>query len=325
MAWRVPKDGLVALELAAERAAKELLGALPQRLRTVFGDLRWRVIDANALPAAMSVTDDRPVALGLPTHEFLLRRIELPLTARLQLADLMRFEAPRHVPLPPDQARLDFRIVSRDLAASRMVVEIAVIRAAVIEEAHRSTKALGLEPEAVAISTAQGVWFARRLLERSPREVWFNARLRRLGLRAVIPIALALAWVAAAQNWAGRLADERDREVVAARGEAEQVVPLRQELAALNDRIAFLAAARGQPSAAVITEEVARLLPDDAWLQELDIDGQAVHVRGTAHRATDLLGIFSASPLFTDVKFEAPLTQAYGAAGDQFDIAMTRN
>jgi Tfp pilus assembly protein PilN len=70
---------------------------------------------------------------------------------------------------------------------------------------------------------------------------------------------------------------------------------------------------------------VARLLPDDAWLQELDIDDDTVHLRGTARHATDLLGIFSASPLFTDVKFEAPLTQAYGSDGDQFDIAMTRN
>jgi len=121
------------------------------------------------------------------------------------------------------------------------------------------------------------------------------------------------------------MADERDQEVATTRGEAEQVVPLRQELAALNDQIAFLAAARSQPSGATITEEVARLLPDNAWLQELDIDGQTVHLRGTALHATDLLGIFSASPLFTDVKFEAPLTQAYGAAGDQFDIAMTRN
>jgi len=325
MAWQVPQNGLVALELAAEHAADELLAALPQRVRDVFSDARWRVIEASALFAVTPAVDDRPVALALPAHEFLLRRIELPLTARLQLADLMRFEASRHVPLPPDQARLDFRIVSRDLAASRMVVELAIIRAAVVEEAHRSAKAAGFEPEAVAIGTAQGVWFARRLLERAPREVWFNARLRRLGLRVAIPVVLALAWVLAAQNWAGRMADERDQEVATTRGEAEQVVPLRQELAALNDQIAFLAAARSQPSGATITEEVARLLPDNAWLQELDIDGQTVHLRGTALHATDLLGIFSASPLFTDVKFEAPLTQAYGAAGDQFDIAMTRN
>jgi len=151
MAWQVPQNGLVALELAAEHAADELLAALPQRVRDVFSDARWRVIEASALFAVTPAVDDRPVALALPAHEFLLRRIELPLTARLQLADLMRFEASRHVPLPPDQARLDFRIVSRDLAASRMVVELAIIRAAVVEEAHRSAKAAGFEPEAVAI------------------------------------------------------------------------------------------------------------------------------------------------------------------------------
>ena len=110
-----------------------------------------------------------------------------------------------------------------------------------------------------------------------------------------------------------------------ARHEAAGVAPLRQQLEALNARLALLAGARNRPSGAAVTEEVAHLLPDDAWLQELVIDDQTVRLRGTARHATDLLRIFSASPMFKDVKFEAPLTQAYGSGGDQFDIAMTRN
>jgi len=301
MAWTIPQNGPVALELAAERTVRELRAALPARIQDFFGDARWHVIEVGAEPPSR---DDRPVALRLPAAEILLRRIELPLAARLQLADLMRFEAPRHVPLPLEQARLDFRIVSRDLAGSRMVVELAIVRAGVVEAAQQSATAAGWEPEAIAIATPQGPWFARRLLARSPREIWFNARLQRLGWRAAVPIVLALVWVLAVQSWAGRVADERDQEVAAARREAEAVVPLRRQLSALNDRIAFLAGVRSRPSAAAITEEVARLLPDDAWLQEIVIDGQTVHLRGTARHATDLLGVFSGSPLFTDVKFE---------------------
>jgi len=263
--------------------------------------------------------------LRLPAHEVLLRRIELPLVARAQLPALMRFEAPRHVPLPPGQARIDYRVVTRDLPASRMVVELAIIRIEAIEQSQLWAKVTGLEPEAIVIDSPHGIWFARRLLIRSRQEVWFNARLRHLGIRAAIPVLLALAWVIAAQNWAARLAIDRDQTLAIARSEAAGVAPLRHELAALNDRITVLAAARTRPSAAAITEEVARLLPDDAWLQEITISDDVVHLRGNARHATDLLDIFSASPLFRDVKFEAPLTQAYGSGGDQFDIAMTRN
>jgi general secretion pathway protein L len=129
----------------------------------------------------------------------------------------------------------------------------------------------------------------------------------------------------AVQDWAARLAADRDAAVLAARSQAAGIEPLRQQFQALDGTLGFLVNVRNRASAATITEEVARLLPDDAWLGELDIEDQDVRLLGTASHATDLLRVFSGSPLFNSPRFEAPLTQASGSAGDQFDIVMTRN
>jgi len=96
-------------------------------------------------------------------------------------------------------------------------------------------------------------------------------------------------------------------------------------LITVDNKLDYLAQVSSRPSAAAVTEEVARVLPDDAWLQELDVEDQTVTLRGTAQHATALLKTLSASPLFSNVQFEAPLTQGFSGNGQQFDIIMTRN
>ena len=323
MARLTTQNILPILEAALERWWNDTVAALPAAWRRVFGPGRWLVFVAGqeAVPGGTL----QPVAVALPEGEFLLRLLELPLLPWWQLPRLMRFEAPRHIPLPLAEARVDFRIVQRDFTAGRMVVELAITRVETVRKVEALAQMAGGRPEAVLLHTSQGPWYSRRLLERAWREVLETRRYQKLFLRTALPIVLGLACIMGAQHWAGRLAASRDAAVAAARAQAAGVEPLRQQLASLNDQISFLANARTQPSAAVLSEEVAKLLPDDAWLQEFDIEAQTVRLVGTAGHATDLLTVFSASPLFSDVRFEAPLTPAPMTGGSQFDLVMTRN
>lgn len=323
MARLTMQNVLPIVEATLERWWNDTVAALPAAWRRVFGPGRWLVFAAGqeAVPGGTL----QPVAVTLPEGEFLLRRLELPLLPSWQLPRLMRFEASRHIPLPLAEARVDFWIVQRDFAAGRMVVELAITRVEAVRQVEALVRAAGVRPEAMLLYTRRGVWYSRRLLARSWREVLETRRYRKLFLRAVLPIAFGLACITGAQNWAGRLAASRDVAVTAARAEAAGVEPLRQQLAGVNDQISYLTSIRTQPSAAVLTEEVAKILPDDAWLQELDIEAQTVRLVGTSGHATDLLTVFSASPLFSDVKFEAPLTPALMTGGSQFDLVMTRN
>lgn len=316
---------LVALEVTAAAWAQEFIAALPTRWRDYFGEKRWLVISGDRPLPLLPRDNTRPIAIVIPASEFLMRQIEFPLLAGFQLANLMRFEAPGHVPQPLDQVKLDFRIVRRDVAASRMLVELAIIRKEAVEAARQQAHNLGVNPDALLLSTSHGLWFARRPLDRQLRQAWQNRRYQSLALRVAVPALLALAWALAAQSWTSRFASSRDAAVIAAQSQAAGIGPLRQQLSALDDKLVFLADTRARASSAAVAEEVARLLPDNAWLQELDIEDQDVRLLGTAQHATNLLGVFSGSPLFGNVQFEAPLTQASAGTGEQFDIMMTRD
>lgn len=323
MARLTTKNAVPVLEVVLERWLRYTIMALPMAWQSLLNRRRWLVFTGDQNTKLQHML--RPVAIALPDTEFLCRKIELPLMSRLQLPRLMRFEALRHIPLPLAEARVDFRIVQRDFGPGRMVVELAIARTEAVREAEAAVRAAGITPEAVLLYTSEGPWYSRRLLGRAWREVLETRRYQKLFLQAALPIVLGLACIIGAQNWAGRLAASRDAAVTAARLQAAGVEPLRQQLASLNDQITFLANVRTQPSAAVLIEEVAKRLPDDAWLQELDIEVQTVRLVGTSGHATDLLTVFSASPLFSNVTFEAPLTPAPMTDGSQFDLAMTRN
>ena len=50
-----------------------------------------------------------------------------------------------------------------------------------------------------------------------------------------------------------------------------------------------------------------RLLPDDAWVTQLDLSRTEISLAGEAARAGDLIGIIDASPLFEKTEFAMPL------------------
>jgi general secretion pathway protein L len=57
----------------------------------------------------------------------------------------------------------------------------------------------------------------------------------------------------------------------------------------------------------VLLDEISRLMPDDAWVSELRIDGDIVDMTGYARQATALLPLFEHSALFEDARFSSPV------------------
>jgi len=316
------QDTLVSLEILCRLVIADLLDCVPNFLRHYLCQERWIILNSLQDIASMKRVTG-PVALTIPSSEVLLREIEVPLVSSFQLGTLLQYEAPLYVPIPLETARLDFRVLHRDLYRARMRVQLAIIKAEAVEAALEQVRDGYLEASAIAISTRSDTWIARRPLQLPWHLKWFSKRRRRLASNIAIPLFLIIALVAAAQHWSYRVASDREGDLILAQSQAVGVEALRQKLAILNQKISFLNEVKARPSAGQITEEVARLLPDDAWLGELNINDQTLQLQGESVRATDLLRIFSASPLFANVQFEAPLTTAQGQNDQQFDITMT--
>jgi general secretion pathway protein L len=71
---------------------------------------------------------------------------------------------------------------------------------------------------------------------------------------------------------------------------------------------------------AVMLEALSRALPDDAWLNRLEVEQGTVRLAGNASNASALIGQIEASGHFADVQFAAPTTLAEGETQESFTI-----
>jgi general secretion pathway protein L len=89
------------------------------------------------------------------------------------------------------------------------------------------------------------------------------------------------------------------------------------EIAALSS----LAKTRGGSAGLVqVWEELARILPDDAWVQGLNLRDGKLQIEGTAKNAEALIARVEESGLFKGARFAAPVVDQAGA-GSRFVIA----
>jgi general secretion pathway protein L len=96
-----------------------------------------------------------------------------------------------------------------------------------------------------------------------------------------------------------------------------KALAVRRSLTGLESSLAQVAELRrlkaARPPAIRVLDELTRLLPDDAWVSFLKIEGEAVEVTIVAPATGELLPLFERSPLFAAASLTAPVT--YDAAG----------
>jgi general secretion pathway protein L len=98
----------------------------------------------------------------------------------------------------------------------------------------------------------------------------------------------------------------------------------------LRDRITFLGqdldrtkALLAQPQRNRILDELAMLLPDDSWIDELSIRPDGIRLHGQSADATALLDRFRKDPLFPDARFTAPIMRTPNGSGESFTLVLT--
>jgi len=74
----------------------------------------------------------------------------------------------------------------------------------------------------------------------------------------------------------------------------------------------------GRIPALPLMRELTNLLPQDAWLQALNMDRQGVEVTGQANAASQLIPLLEASPWLERVEFTSPVTKGQGK--EQFRV-----
>jgi len=82
----------------------------------------------------------------------------------------------------------------------------------------------------------------------------------------------------------------------------------------------FVSKRTKKPINAFIIKELTRIIPDDTWLSQLEINGQQIRLQGESKNASKLIQVIEESALFRETSFSAPITVNPKTGKDRFMI-----
>lgn len=267
------------------------------------------------------------VRLRLARGEALLRRVWLPGATEENLEQVIGFEMDRLTPFRAEDVYFDHRVVARDAASGQIEVEISVARRDLVDAKVERLRSWGASVQGVLVAEDSSA--AASPLDLLPRELRGQREAGRE--RWLVPglALLVLALLAAALLFP--VYKKREAvvallpQVVKAKQEAEATDVIR---AALERQVAdynfVMTRKQGTWPALAFVEELSRLLPDNTWVQQLDVKtvgkNREVQVTGETASSSKLIEIFEQSSVLQNASPKGTVTRGSTPGSERFMI-----
>jgi general secretion pathway protein L len=258
------------------------------------------------------------VELVLRPERFLFRPLQLPRRAAEFLEAIVRSQIDRLTPWSAAEAAFGFQ-PEPQAAGDRMTVVVAATARVLLTPFVDAIRALGAASVSVSTPSPDGGAEAIKVLEQNTRGAVEGQRLRRglavslAALGCLAATAIMVASIAGSEFETRR--DEINRHIAMRRAELRQTGDPNSAAA-----LALQQKKHDTPAAVIVYEELSRILPDDAYLTELRLQGDKVQIIGVARDAPDLIRIIEQSPHFKAATFFAPTTRSRSDPGQHFSI-----
>ncbi len=264
-----------------------------------------------------------PVCLSLPATDALRTRFFLPAAAERNLDQVVGFEFERVTPFRREEACYAWRISARDKAAHRIEIELTILPKPDVDAIVTAATKAGLRITAIEVAAVASGDPASFIPLEGAEALTSHGRARLvIGWLAATAAFLAVVCVVLPFVRASQQSSRLDVQLVSAQKQAAASLEVEKQIEALtSDRTFLIDRRRHLPTVTGLLDTVTRLTPDDAWLTELQIEGDQIHLSGAAESATGLLGRIDQSKVFSDAGFRSSITQDGELKRERFDIS----
>lgn len=265
----------------------------------------------------------REVALTLPSGRLLRKTLTLPLATEENLHQVLAFQMEQHTPFTPDQIYFGYSVKERDFERGRLTVEFVATPRDAVDEAVKALVGWGALVRAVVaedmlangspvnmLPAAQGKTPSALLHGANP---WLAGLVLLLVLAALsMPLVIKREAILQLNPW-----------VEKGKNAAEATDILRRELEGRIEQHNYLLdKKRTFPPAITVLEELTRVLPDDTWVQQLDIKAKELQIQGETASSSRLISLFEQSGMFHGASFRSPLTKGMGAGAERYHLTL---
>lgn len=329
-AWRerlvIRRQRLLVLDLDGEWRLYREGGNDPGEIDRVRPEAEQPEAFRERLPKLLAGFEEEipETVLCVPAEGALTKTLSLPGAAEENLRQVLSYEMDRHTPFPADRVHFDYRITGRDSKTQALEILLVVTPRRRVDPALARAERLGLALDGVDVASNEDEppdTLGVNLLppdQRAPRS-HFRGRLNAaLGAAAVVLLGLAM-WQSLTLKQ--QRVEAMEARVAAARESAMEVTALRQELEQAVRSANFLVRKKeNHPVLIEVLREVTHLLPDDTWLQRMQVDGGEVQLYGESATASRLIGLLEDSPMLGQTGFISPVTTNTQTGNERFNV-----
>jgi len=265
----------------------------------------------------------REVVLCLPGDKVLIKNMTLPLVAEDNLREVLGFEMDRQTPFRLDQVYYDHILSARNAKANTLTVDLIVTPRQYLDELLSRLEEIGFQPHQVTL--CRGDSGHPQPLNLLPEQLRHHrpdsARYFNLALGVV---ALVLLLGAIALPMINKLdvihALEARTEMVTSKAELTRRLREQVEQLGTGSRV-LVDKKQAMPLVLEIIDELTRILPDDTWINRLDIRGTEVEIQGQSAAAAALIPLIESSDRLRNPRFRSPVTRVPGSSTERFHLS----
>lgn len=270
---------------------------------------------------AAEVAKGERIVVSVDIELCLVHPLTFPQASRARTAAMLELELSRVIPF----GRQDVVAAAVETPGDDKSLLQIVIRKDVFAGTITALSAAGAKPTAITVREGNTPALPVAI---APDGTPFRKAAYETGLRTALAAALILVLAGGFAIWAAmNHAQNRDSAVAvaisAASSDAAHVSEALERHKRSSQSLTTLAALRaGRTGALAAIEELSRLLPDEAHLDGMTIDGETLTADGAAAAPELLISELEASPLFENVTLAAPIFKNPGEVKSRFSIRL---
>jgi general secretion pathway protein L len=261
----------------------------------------------------------RTAVLRLTEQDVLGKTVTLPLAAERELEQVLGFEMDRETPFKAEEIYWNHQIDGVDRQNGRLSVRLVLLPKANLAPLLTALGQFGIRPRRAEIADGPDAGAYLPLEGDGGRA--HRASHRLIWSAAVCCAILGVAAVVTPFVRQERALASLDTQIAVGRTAAAEADSLRQEIDRLAGSADFVESERdkvGRPLA--VLAAATRVLPDDAYLTEMELQKRKVTLTGRSAAAARLIGPLAADGSFRNPGFAAPVTRVEALHTELFTI-----
>ena len=261
----------------------------------------------------------RTAVLRLSEQDVLGKTVTLPLAAERELEQVLGFEMDRETPFKAEEIYWNHQIDGVDRQNGRLSVRLVLLPKANLAPLLTALGQFGIRPRRAEIADGPDAGAYLPLEGDGGRT--HRASHRLIWSAAVCCAILGVAAVVTPFVRQGRALASLDQQIAVGRTAAAEADSLRQEIDRLTGSADFVESERdkaGRPLA--VLAAATRVLPDDTYLTEMELQKRKVTLTGRSAAAARLIGPLAADGSFRNPGFAAPVTRVEALHTELFTI-----